>query len=1436
MRKITQHFLFLALMLLGARGVSWAQNTPQKYTSAVDERSLQIGDTLAPGFSLTNINTADYLTFQAYRFKFGTSIIENNVAVGINNVTSYGDGDVTINAMGLYYPVDQLGNDGDAWIVVDIQQGFSNDLHYVLAGITLPLDATVPMRQTDGTWAFSMPGADKLVEVEYYPSTLTLNTLGEGVLDVDKTFSFTQFTSDMTYNSWAYSTGDEPVTPNDLSGYTPALRHAVLTSQLPTDERYLIICRIEENGNFAAIYHSNGHTQAITGNMYRRYIMDLLQNMSIYYPSSFTLPEGIEATTENNVYLVTPGTEVPLRAEADTLNFFNGWDDEDESGAVRNYTMGFSDASLLVHFHHYPVLSLASNDNTKGSVDIDMPRGTSQLNTMDMPPFMDEYVRTDGQGSSNGIEIYVPATISTLHGEMLTSVVIGVNNPDALISVSAGQYDPQTMTITGINATSVDVYSTESGVYLQSVTANYAILPQGVTPHVSIDPNDPMTGYTRYDVAPGTELTLVGTPVPVHFLSSWSDGSTEATRTFVMGGTDTTLTATFAPLSYLTIDVNDSTRGMAWINRHGVNLADELYPGHNEGSIFRCNTGTSIVDNCFNNSEDWFNGLWIEARYWDNRPTIAYVVFYHGTDSVIVTGSYPQVYLRNGNTYSDYNDNSLLWQGGVSRLRIYTNSYGLPDGVAETSVPGTYAVIPGIVLPIEAVPFSQCHLSGWSSGDTTLTFNYTMGDTFDTLTAYFDSNALLTIAVNAPQMGSVSIPRHQGNSLLVSLKAADMAGLSSPDFNGIHLFAPDVQQGGKEWTNSSSDWSREIRIQTNGSSGDNEKEKKTTIFYSNHNTRYIMTGGNDNSEGATLYLKDGNTYLDWSCSQLLWEGGVTRLEVYGKGKVLPDGVEAIDEANGLFSVAPGSQVPIQAKANPRHHLDSWSNGDAVTDDLMHTITVTTDTYDTAIFVVNPTLTLTSNDTNMGSVAFDVDPDATQQITIYEDGEATNDNIPFNGNFYDYVINTQYIIPAEELGAMQGGSIRAIRYHIIQTGGTPFTYSTSSTVYLKEVDYTTFGTPASKDTLTPVCTTFFTITSEGDYFVIDIPFDEPFEYHGGNLLVFIDHPQGGNFRFATFIGQEVSSSAYASLYNSIYNFIPKSTFTFTSPMPAGVYAINDTTYSVDPGTELTIKPVAALGYNFSSWEDLSTTPLRSFTMGYNDAAFTASFVASPKLVCLTDGTGTGSVVIDTTGGMPFGVSVNPEGGYFVPAGTQVTLMALPDEENHFVAWENQSTDASRIFTMGNADDTVNATIDINTYILDSILSGWTVIIDDTVTLTLTPSTAFPGTMQAELPWGHDVEIIPSDTHKPLVRKLEVLLPNSITIGDVTIHYDNGDTWAQAISRPENSVSYVYIENNTVKYIDFTLQLNDVDVNPNDTIQANGEYEWYVEYSGSITLDP
>ena len=216
--------------------------------------------------------------------------------------------------------------------------------------------------------------------------------------------------------------------------------------------------------------------------------------------------------------------------------------------------------------------------------------------------------------------------------------------------------------------------------------------------------------------------------------------------------------------------------------------------------------------------------------------------------------------------------------------------------------------------------------------ETASTFTVTVGEEDLSYTANFAACPVLTIKSNDTNMGSVSILPVQGEPMVAELVAKDLVGnetsISLPGDMGF--FPTDLSTGTTEWTSNDGD------IYIYGAS--------KVIYYGN-NSRYIGTN--------QIYFKDGNTYRDPLYNHLLWEGGVTRMQIYAtQGEYLPEGVEEISFDEGTYSVVPGSVLTIKARPEGNYHLDSWTK-DNVLDE-----TNTSDSY--VLTMGNQDMTLTAN--------------------------------------------------------------------------------------------------------------------------------------------------------------------------------------------------------------------------------------------------------------------------------------------------------------------------------------------------------------------------------------------------------------------------------------------------------------------------------------------
>ena len=116
-----------------SRDVYVVCTVPQMYTSEVSITSLVVGDTLAEGATITGSND-DGVSIDFGRTKengvvpsFWTNLHEPPTVIGTNGTIS-----------GTYTPVDGNGQDGNAWVVTNVNHGEYGGTDVSLAGIRIP--------------------------------------------------------------------------------------------------------------------------------------------------------------------------------------------------------------------------------------------------------------------------------------------------------------------------------------------------------------------------------------------------------------------------------------------------------------------------------------------------------------------------------------------------------------------------------------------------------------------------------------------------------------------------------------------------------------------------------------------------------------------------------------------------------------------------------------------------------------------------------------------------------------------------------------------------------------------------------------------------------------------------------------------------------------------------------------------------------------------------------------------------------------------------------------------------------------------------------------------------------------------------------------------------------------------------------------------------
>ena len=185
----------------------------------------------------------------------------------------------------------------------------------------------------------------------------------------------------------------------------------------------------------------------------------------------------------------------------------------------------------------------------------------------------------------------------------------------------------------------------------------------------------------------------------------------------------------------------------------------------------------------------------------------------------------------------------------------------------------------------------------------------------------------------------------------------------------------------------------------------------------------------------------------------------------------------------------------------------------------------------------------------------------EELTVH-DSYGSSSDVPIHGEYCNYYLKAEFVIPATDLAVMDGASIINLKFYASQSfvlwGDANFC------VFLKEVDDTKVSSFTGMEDAT--------IVFEGPLSVVDyqmeVPFTTNFEYHGGNLLLGFYNTAKGTSSYVSWKGRSVSytsatygwgnSSLAGITSGGLQSFIPKTTFTYVNlgDCPKPIYVSTD----------------------------------------------------------------------------------------------------------------------------------------------------------------------------------------------------------------------------------------------------------------------------------------
>ena len=179
-RRLLKTLVAVLAIAAAATGPVRGQSNHTKYTSSVAMSALQVGDTLAEGFSLTG-GDANYIYFVANRHKHNENLSGFLESISLDQIQSIGANCVfstLVNEQSITFaPVDENGQDCDAWVVTEVESiaGFTN---ITLAGITIPVLYNVTFAEGTedvGNWSFTPEAATNTGVIEGTVVTVKYN-------------------------------------------------------------------------------------------------------------------------------------------------------------------------------------------------------------------------------------------------------------------------------------------------------------------------------------------------------------------------------------------------------------------------------------------------------------------------------------------------------------------------------------------------------------------------------------------------------------------------------------------------------------------------------------------------------------------------------------------------------------------------------------------------------------------------------------------------------------------------------------------------------------------------------------------------------------------------------------------------------------------------------------------------------------------------------------------------------------------------------------------------------------------------------------------------------------------------------------------------------------------------------------------------------------
>ena len=388
-------------------------------------------------------------------------------------------------------------------------------------------------------------------------------------------------------------------------------------------------------------------------------------------------------------------------------------------------------------------------------------------------------------------------------------------------------------------------------------------------------------------------------------------------------------------------------------------------------------------------------------------------------------------------------------------------------------------------------------------------------------------------------------------------------------------------------------------------------------------------------------------------------------------------------------------------ATPEYGYDfvNWTNanGEVASTELTFAVQATQDTTFYANFTEHSyTLTIASADDVMGTVSF---PDAgADPVLTVADGTNTNSYVPVYGSYLDDPIASQSIYPASMLTSMVGANITGLHYYV--SSGSMYSYSNVNAwegkVFKVSLAVTTNETVPSGFDQTPRTEVYSGSLTASVEDGLNITFDQPFTYNGGNLLIAIQANEddlgvyasmyfyGTNVTAASRSGYGINSYNFAAT-GTARNFLPKVTFDYQVAGDGPVSYEGNVAY-VKYNNSVNVAAEANYGYHFTGWSNEVATENTSVLV-VSDSTLTANFAKNQYTI-------TAAVGGDMAGTVAGTATVD----YL----DTVTLTATPSADHRLLRWVNANDEIlgtdTTLTIIAERDSTITAVFGYQVYTL------------------------------------------------------------------------------------------------------------------------------------------